>query len=143
MKKISKIVSLFIFVLVVSVVIASCQKAPTILFEDDIAVFKMTNNPSVHMSGSIVYEFDETRHQVVYTESNRMYMVTNMEQTEFYSLTTTSTPRLNATVNVKVRSVGIDSMKPAVYTMVVIKIEDGKIWFWDSKSSVGFVIDIL
>ena len=70
-------------------------------------------------------------------------MVTNMEQTEFYSLSTTTTPRLFTTVNVKLKSVGIDVLKPAVYTMVMIQQRDNKIWLWDEKTHIGFVLDIL
>ena len=139
MKNIAK----FTLLLIVFIGIASCEKAPTILFNDEITSFKLTNNASIHMNGDIVYEFDDERHQVVYTSDSKMYMVTNMEQTEFYSLTMTSTPRLYVTANVKVKSVGIDSVKPAVYTMEVIQKSDDKIWLWDEKSSVGFVLDLI
>ena len=143
MKRRPKLVMLLLFILAVSVSINSCVKAPTILFEDDLTAFKLTTHASVHKEGAVIYEFDEQRHQIVYTQDKRMYMVTNMEQTEFYSLTTQTTPRLFVTINVKLKSVGIEALKPAIYTMVMVQQRDNKIWLWDDKTHIGFVLDIL
>lgn len=143
MKNILRLSLLSLSILVISIVITSCKKDPFDPNENKRLLFETVNSVSIYVDGAVAYEFDLKKHQVVYTMDKKMYMITNLQQTECYTLTISSTPVLNSIVNVTQNIVGIASLSPNTYTMQVIKVQGGKFWLWDNEIAVGFVLDFL
>lgn len=143
MKKVFKYCMLLMSVLVVSITISSCEKDPDDPQSEKREAFLATSSISVFVKGATVYEFNKELQQIAYTADKKMYLVTNFEQTEHYSLTMDAAPAVNATVNVTFTTLGITSLSNASYSMETLRVSANKMWLWDNTAGVGFVVDFL
>lgn len=142
MKTILRLTPLVIFIFLISMATTSCVKELSpieIVNESDL--FLHTNDISIFMEGVVAYKFDPSKHQIAFTEDRSSYMVTNMEQTEYYSLTITSALVLNQKVMVINNVSGIGYIDPNGYTMRILKVVGDKYWLWDEQAQVGLIID--
>lgn len=134
MKKLYKLVALSTIVLM-----TSCTEEVSISQERK--SFELQADVSVTIANEQVYKFEENKHQTIYTTDKRKYMISNTDQTEYYSLIMGAVPLLNAVLVVNVAHLGIGSgLAKETYNMNVIKKEGDKLWLWDEKEQVGFVL---
>lgn len=134
--------SLYKFVVLVVLVLAvSCVERDDAISMGR-ASFQAQSDLSFMIASEVVHESNDNLHQVIYTKDKKMYMVTNTEQTEYYSLVMNNIPELNSEIVAEIEHSGLDADFPnKKYVMTVIKAEQDKLWLWNEEGLMGFVLE--
>lgn len=135
MKNLYRIVLFVVFILIIS-----CEENTGIVTSER-ALFESQQDVSILIASKVVHEFNDSLHQIIYTRDRMMYMMTNTEQTEYYSLVMNSIPELDSEVILAIEHSGLDvDFRNKKYTMTVIKDEEDKLWLWNEAELMGFLL---
>lgn len=110
------------------------------------ASFLAQTAPSVSIGGEVISTFDKVNEQISFVEDHSSYMVSDINNTKYYTLYIDNELLLDAKVKVLCDSKDIEGLKEySDGEMKVLKIdaEKGLIWIWDKDATVGFVLQII
>ncbi|MFI3323547.1 MAG: hypothetical protein SNI45_02550 [Rikenellaceae bacterium] len=97
-----------------------------------------------YVKGVAVKSYNAETDQVIYDDSRSMYMISDMNCTDYYSLSFSGSFIIDFTVFVTCQTTGVNGLiNDNQYIMTVVQAEDSdKIyWLWDSDTSTGFVVN--
>ncbi len=106
--------------------------------------FLDSNEVGAYVKGKAVKSFNAETDQVVYNDSRSMFMISDMNYTNQYTLTFDGSFIIDFTIFVTCQTTGVDGLiNDKQYVMSVVQAEDSEktYWLWDSDTSTGFVVN--
>lgn len=89
-----------------------------------------------------VYDID--KHQTAVKKSPKyQFVMQSDDQSQYLVVTMNSMPEvLNTSIEVNVDAVGVKDFKNGVRTMTILKVAEGKAWFWSEQDLLGLVVAV-
>lgn len=102
--------------------------------------FELQKEMCAVSNDEVIFKFEDMEFQIAYSADKRMYMMSDLLQTKYYMLNFEEAPTYGQTVGVTVKSVGLTAVAEGSLQMKVIQEDGDKLWIWDSKNKLGFVL---
>lgn len=104
---------------------------------------KGEDQPSIYFGDGAYQTIDIESDQITYSEDRSIYMVSDMEYTQSYTLQIEGDLTLNSTLQVEYISVGISDLEEsASIEMEVVNVDASNqtVWLWNEDSTLGFIL---